>query len=61
MLWFKEFALNFCLCIILLVALHFFCMYSTADYFSVFISFITKQKSSEMGAVCHIPFREPLF
>ena len=37
--------------------------YNTADHFSVFISFIIKKKkSSEMGAMCHIPYsRELLF
>ena len=39
-----------------------FVQYITADHFSVFISFIIKKKSSEMGAMCHIPYsREPLF
>ena len=39
-----------------------FVLFNTADHFFVFICFITKQKHSEMGAMCHIPFfREPLF
>ena len=50
MLWFTRICFNFLFvspCTSPLI----FAMYNTADHFSVFISFITKQKSSEMGAM----------